>query len=615
MLVNTSNADGTPNEMMALGTTGTGVSRLIVGPINTTGMTSLNLQFNQVMSCSDTANLSLRVQSSVNGTTWTNEGFTLDEISYNCANTINITINSNVGSTTYLAWSIIGNHSLIDNWYIDDIIFSETYSNDVGIFSIGILSPRDNGTNRGTGRIILKNEGINIQSFPVQMTITGGYSSTKIVANLAAGNMRSITFDDWDPTPGLYIVNVCTQLAGDQNPLNDCRSKEILVVNNSQAGFQSTVNVNNGWNMVSIPGLHPLNQNTDLWWAGRDQAASVYKFEGGYQSVTSLEPGTGYWMKHSGNQTYNTGDEWPTEGIVTVSHLPVVVNTGWNLIGGYEGPFPTDNILSIPPDLISSPVYKFSGGYQVADTLIAGFGYWVYTSGTGQLMIDTSCIATPLQLDDKKKENTELFKENMGRIILSDVTGNSYTLYAVNTQEDLSKYELPPLPPAGIFDIRYSSGRIAEDLNSPQIIELNGVEYPVTIRVENMGIKLTDVYTQEISKELQPGEELIIQNNLLDKLSVQSSQSNTPVVYALDQNFPNPFNPTTQISWQAPADGMQTLKVFDVLGNEVAVLVNEFRPAGRYEAKFEASNLASGIYIYKLQAGEFVQTRKMILLK
>ncbi len=215
----------------------------------------------------------------------------------------------------------------------------------------------------------------------------------------------------------------------------------------------------------------------------------------------------------------------------------------------------------------------------------------------------------------KKKAKTKLFKEDWGRIILTDVTGNRYTLYAVNTQEDLSKYELPPLPPAGIFDIRYSSGRIAEDLNSPQIIELNGVEYPVTIRVENMGIKLTDVYTQEINKELQPGEELIIQNNLLDKLSVQSSQTNKPVVYALDQNFPNPFNPTTQISWQAPVDGMQTLKVFDVLGNEVAVLVNEFRPAGRYEVSFDASRLASGIYIYRLQAGDFIQTKKMILMK
>ncbi len=85
--------------------------------------------------------------------------------------------------------------------------------------------------------------------------------------------------------------------------------------------------------------------------------------------------------------------------------------------------------------------------------------------------------------------------------------------------------------------------------------------------------------------------------------------------YALFSNFPNPFNPTTKISWQAPVDGHQSLKVYDVLGNEVAVLVDEFRIAGRYEATFDASNLASGIYVYRLQAGEFMETKKMILMK
>lgn len=60
---------------------------------------------------------------------------------------------------------------------------------------------------------------------------------------------------------------------------------------------------------------------------------------------------------------------------------------------------------------------------------------------------------------------------------------------------------------------------------------------------------------------------------------------------------------------------MQTLKIYDALGNEVAVLVDGFRPAGRYEATFDAGNLASGIYIYRLQAGEFTETKKMIFLK
>jgi len=85
--------------------------------------------------------------------------------------------------------------------------------------------------------------------------------------------------------------------------------------------------------------------------------------------------------------------------------------------------------------------------------------------------------------------------------------------------------------------------------------------------------------------------------------------------YALDQNYPNPFNPSTKISWQSPVASHQTLKVYDILGNEVATLVDEFREAGKYEMNFDASRLASGVYIYKLQAGEFVSSKKMLLLK
>jgi len=88
-----------------------------------------------------------------------------------------------------------------------------------------------------------------------------------------------------------------------------------------------------------------------------------------------------------------------------------------------------------------------------------------------------------------------------------------------------------------------------------------------------------------------------------------------PVQFELKQNYPNPFNPTTTISWQSPVGSHQTLKVYDVLGNEVATLVNEYREAGRYEVTFDASNLASGMYLYRLQSGSFVETKKMILIK
>jgi hypothetical protein len=96
---------------------------------------------------------------------------------------------------------------------------------------------------------------------------------------------------------------------------------------------------------------------------------------------------------------------------------------------------------------------------------------------------------------------------------------------------------------------------------------------------------------------------------------VEEELSILPKKYTLKQNYPNPFNPTTTIKYSIPKLSFVTLKVFDVLGNEVAVLVNEDKPVGKYEVEFDASNLSSGVYFYQIQAGDFIDTKKMILLK
>ena len=88
-----------------------------------------------------------------------------------------------------------------------------------------------------------------------------------------------------------------------------------------------------------------------------------------------------------------------------------------------------------------------------------------------------------------------------------------------------------------------------------------------------------------------------------------------PVVNCLDQNYPNPFNTSTTISWQLAQTSRATLKVFDLMGREAAIPVDEQRPAGKYETRFNAATLPKGVYFYQLKAGDFMQTRKMILMK
>ena len=97
-------------------------------------------------------------------------------------------------------------------------------------------------------------------------------------------------------------------------------------------------------------------------------------------------------------------------------------------------------------------------------------------------------------------------------------------------------------------------------------------------------------------------------------VSVEDPQE-VPAEFSLHQNYPNPFNPSTTINYQIPTAGIVSLKVYDVLGREVANLVNEEKPAGTYNITFNAGNFASGVYFYRLKAGNFVSTKKLVLMK
>ena len=96
---------------------------------------------------------------------------------------------------------------------------------------------------------------------------------------------------------------------------------------------------------------------------------------------------------------------------------------------------------------------------------------------------------------------------------------------------------------------------------------------------------------------------------------VQDITQTIPTDYSIEQNFPNPFNPSTKINFSIPNEGIVTLNVYNSLGQQVATLVNESKPAGTYQVDFDGANISSGIYFYKITSGNFTQTKKMILMK
>jgi hypothetical protein len=180
-------------------------------------------------------------------------------------------------------------------------------------------------------------------------------------------------------------------------------------VNNSTT-FQLSVEIEDKWNMVSIPGLHPVDQNVSTWWSGIVPGSTAYRFlPTGYDPVTTATPGTGYWMKNNGTQTYNTGDEWPAGGILHVPYDPLSVNAGWNMIGGYDFNVPVPG--GITPIPLGS-VYGFtnSSGYIPVTELVAGYGYWAKFESAGQVTLN----------DAPFKSTSNIFERNSdwGRIII-----------------------------------------------------------------------------------------------------------------------------------------------------------------------------------------------------
>ena len=376
----------------------------------------------------------------------------------------------------------------------------------------------------------------------------------------------------------------------------------------AQTTFQLSVPIASGWNIVSIPGLQPTNQSINTWWTFRDPLASVYTFVGGsYQPVDSVQTARGYYMLHTDSRVYNTGDEWPAGGIISVEHASIPVLTGWNMIGGYENSIPVSGLTSTPPGIIiPNTIYGWSGSYYNAVDLEPGLGYWVLVSGDGLINISSLANQKNIFTNDEKK--------SWGKINIIDAEGKQFTLYASDTEMNLDNYQLPPLPPAGLFDIRFNTGRKVEYLEKGNhTINMQGIKYPITIRIENISVSLEDISGKKIASLLKSGEELTINNLEADKLVISSV--NIPEEYSLEQNYPNPFNPGTTIKFSVPKQTQLKINLYNSLGEFIRTLADGLYEAGNYKINVDASDLPSSIYIYRLESPESVITNKMVLIK
>lgn len=388
----------------------------------------------------------------------------------------------------------------------------------------------------------------------------------------------------------------------------------------------STLIAEASWNMISLSLRVSDNRKSSLF---PSSISAAFEYTTGYVMKDSLQFGKGYWLK------FSVGDTMMFSG--SSSFIETLnVNSQWNMIGCISYPVDISSIEAIGT-MVTSQYFGFSnsGGYVSTTTLQPGKGYWVKTNGAGKLVLRATSgldFSAPVSSVNKNKspmKNVATVQSDMNSILIRDAIGRERTLNYSTSQNgiDLNQFELPPVPPAGMFDARFATQRslVVYDMKKkePQLfaLQINGAEYPLTIELENSSGASLFVDGKEVKlTENRKAEILNPESSIKLKLTPPSSKE-LPTEFALEQNYPNPFNPSTVIRYQLSVNSRVTLRVFDVLGQVVTTMVDEMQDAGFKFVEFTANGLASGTYFYQLTATEdgtgkvFRDVKKFILTK
>jgi hypothetical protein len=437
-----------------------------------------------------------------------------------------------------------------------------------------------------------------------------------------------------------------------------------------------TVNIpKSGWHMIgSISQPLPINKITSNP-PGIIVSNSIFEYSGGYRQANTLEPGKGYWIKVNQNgqlildassspappspeqcqppppspagepaapslvllsygapgQSLSPTLSWDASSSATSYRLQVSTSSSFSSLVF------DDSTITATSKQIGSLSYSTTYYWQVNaknnnGTSVWSCTWWFTTQGAPQNPCDP---ISPLSASDQ--------------FTVTDGNGNQQQLLAVNNGRHLAwgnnDFEMPPETPPGIFNARFHSGKFIESIppgheHTRLQIKIKDAAYPITVSWKFLPENKTRYWlTQhgnghdEILLSNEGSVMLGDQNNTIiiiaeasqpdpcdqwqnpNKTVTQNESEPLPTTYALKQNSPNPFNPSTIINYDLPEENYVTLKVYNVLGQEVRTLVDEIQDTGYKSVNINFGNLPSGIYFYRMQAGKFSDVKKMILIR
>jgi hypothetical protein len=418
----------------------------------------------------------------------------------------------------------------------------------------------------------------------------------------------------------LYVGNIIGEVTGIIH-FSVNRYKFVPLSNSAFKNVGSPFTVSDKWNMLSfadtgnaytIPTLYP------------NKTSNAFRFipGSGYEAIPDteqLQMGYGFWLKFGAPDTiYKPG--------LKVLSATIPAEEGWNLVGTISEDVDANMVTSDPEGLIASQFFGYNNGYIEASTLKPGKAYWVKTSGAGNLIMNSTFSFAP-----KAAVRNDL--ERFYALRIADNNGGRQTLYVGKNEKEklqLERYEMPPPPPSDIFTARFASQRmveaypseIKEEVQYP--IELTSVKYPLTITMDAVyldpNVAISVKTNDGKSYPLEVGTTVTLKDVKNGKLVLTVNKGNLPKEFSLSQNFPNPFNPTTNFTVAVPQDGNVEIIVYDILGRTVRTLSNGEMTAGYHTVEWNGltehfTPVGSGVYFVRMKSGTFTSVRKIMMMK
>ena len=385
--------------------------------------------------------------------------------------------------------------------------------------------------------------------------------------------------------------------------------------------------IKEGWNFLSLP-VNAVNTKYNVLYPNVINKP-IFFTPNTYQSDEILRAGIGYFMRYSSTIDKTFAGTYISEISTARGNAPRVYPStggrgGWNSVGSISTPVSVNNINfetfnGTTPDknyTLEYGVWRYvtNEGYKEVSTILPGLGYWIKVDNNGYYGLKQDDLKV---IGSSNNRRSDIYS-SATKIEIKDNGANKGELYIVGNDVNIDKYELPPVPPTGVFDVRFRNNFKVDNSNQT-VINMQGVEYPVSISVNypTTDLVLSDALTGEVYGKIAKGS--------VGNVIVNSSISNAVVINKVEklnaefgiEVYPNPVqvNGNLNVAYSLTNEEMVSISLYDMLGNKVASILNANVQAGTHTLNFDVNNVSAGNYIIKIEAGSNVMTQKVNVIK